>query len=75
MKRFLCAALVVLFVASPFALAHPMGDGNHSSVASTKWVEVSGKLSTDGKVFVADDDNEWRITNAELLKGREGTSL
>jgi len=32
---------------------------------------LSGKVSEDGKQFIADDDNRWTIANADAIKGLE----
>jgi hypothetical protein len=71
-KKVSSVVLTSLLFVSSLASARPIADGNQFVVASVKGVELCGKLSADGKVLLADDDNEWRITNAEVLKGREG---
>jgi hypothetical protein len=38
-------------------------------------VNLTGKVSLDGKVLVAEDDNEWIVSNAEALKGFENRSV
>ena len=74
MTRLSCATWALLFLAPPFTQARgvPMGEGTRSSAASTKWIALSGKVSDDGKSLTADDDNDWHVTNAEVLKGLEG---
>lgn len=37
-----------------------------------KGVTLSGQLSSDGKLFRADDDNDWTISNVDAIKGLEG---
>jgi hypothetical protein len=76
MKRFVFAALPVLFLASLFTEAQgsaPLNDTTRP--ATTKGVNISGKLSGDGKVLVTDDDNNWSVTNPDALKGFEGQYL
>ena len=73
MKRFSCATLALLFLTSTFAATLASAcDGTHPQAVSTKGMELSGKVSDDGKVLTADDDNDWHITNIEILKGLEG---
>jgi hypothetical protein len=64
------AALVSVSL-SPLAQAAPAGDNTHASVRPNRGVELSGKLSPDGKLLVTDDDNTWSVANAEVLKGLE----
>ena len=41
--------------------------------ASAKAVDVTGKISKDGKMFVSDKDSKsWTIINPEAVKGHEG---
>lgn len=41
--------------------------------ASKKAVQVTGKVSDDGKTFVSDKDSKsWTITNPDAVKGHEG---
>ena len=37
-----------------------------------KGVTLSGQVSTDGKTLLTDDDNNWTVSNAEMLKGFQG---
>jgi hypothetical protein len=41
--------------------------------AATKSLNVSGRVSSDGQSLVTDLDTEWTVSNAEVLKGREGS--
>ena len=74
MKRLSMAALALLLCVSPCIRARgaPFGDGTRPAAASTKGMNLSGKVSDDGKIFTADDENDWRVTNTDLLKGFEG---
>jgi hypothetical protein len=74
MRRFAIAALAILLVASPITQARgaPMGDGTRPITTSSKAINLSGKVSDDGKVLTADDENDWRVTNADLMRGLEG---
>ena len=53
------------------AQAISKGDSARTS-DHAKGVSISGKVSQDGKMFVADDDNTWSIANLGALKGLEG---
>ena len=44
---------------------------NIEARAGRKAVSLSGRVSNDGTVLVADDDNPWTVTNVEALKGFE----
>jgi len=74
MKRVSITSVALLLLASPFTQARgaPIGDGTRPAAASTKGMALSGKVSDDGKIFTADDDNDWHVTNTDLLKGLEG---
>lgn len=41
--------------------------------AATKSLTVSGRVSSDGQSLVTDLDTEWTVSNADVLKGREGS--
>ena len=48
---------------------------NHDTVtaAAAKTVDVKGKISDDGKMFVSDKDSKnWNISNPDAVKGHEG---
>lgn len=74
MKRLSITAVALLLFGSLFTQARgaPIGDGSRPAAASTKGMNLSGKVSDDGKIFTADDENDWRVTNTDLLKGFEG---
>ena len=43
------------------------------SADSSKAIQVKGKISDDGKMFVSDKDSKsWTITNPDAVKGHEG---
>lgn len=74
MKRFLLAAMAALWVtllAGTAAAVPPPADTTRSTSAQPKGVELSGRLSSDGRLLVAEDDNTWAVANAESLKGLE----
>ena len=70
MRRLPTAALAFCLLALP--LTSVAGDNTRPASANTKGIILSGKVSDDGKQFVADDDNSWNIANTETLKGLEG---
>lgn len=70
MRRLPCAVLAFFLLASPFTYA--AGDNTRPTSAHSKGVVLSGKVSDDGKQLVADDDNNWKVTNMDALKGLEG---
>ena len=42
-------------------------------VDASKTVDVKGKISDDGKIFVSDKDSKnWNISNPDAVKGHEG---
>ncbi|HEY6249687.1 MAG TPA: hypothetical protein VI685_06980 [Candidatus Angelobacter sp.] len=74
MKRVPFVVLALLLVASLVtaqAVATP-NDNTRPAGARIKGVNLSGTVSADGKKFRTEDDNDWNVTNGELLKGLEG---
>ena len=67
-----CFALALL----TFGVASAQDSMQNDSMkadASKKAVQVTGKVSDDGKTFVTDTDSKsWTITNPEAVKGHEG---
>jgi hypothetical protein len=53
----------------------PPGDGLRPTGAYAKSVELAGKISDDAKSFLADDGNQWTISNVDAVKGREGRAV
>jgi pentapeptide MXKDX repeat protein len=50
-----------------------MQNDNMKADASKKAVQVTGKISDDGKTFVGDTDSKsWTISNPDAVKGHEG---
>ena len=74
MKKISGILLTSFLLLSAFSLTQHAyaGDGTHPSALLAKCIELSGKVSDDEKVFTADDDNTWRISNTELVKGLAG---
>ena len=69
MKTLTRVALAFLFSASSFMYA--AGDSTRPASVQTKGIMLSGKVTEDGKQFVADDDNRWSISNTEATRGLE----
>jgi hypothetical protein len=50
-----------------------MQNGGMKADTAKKAVQVTGKISDDGKTFVSDTDSKsWSITNPDAVKGHEG---
>jgi hypothetical protein len=67
----ICIALAIL----TFGVAWSQDTMGHDSMKadSPKAIDVKGKISDDGKMFVADKDGKsWAIVNPEAVKGHEG---
>jgi len=79
MKTWRFAAMVLALMASgnARAQAHPQTASATAEGSIVRWapksLTVSGKVSVDGRTLLTDIDSEWSISNAEALKGREGT--
>ena len=73
-QRLFCAAFLVL--ASGITLAQdrpaPVNNPDQPLARPTKSLTVFGKVSNDGRTLFTDLDTEWTVSNAEVLKGREG---
>jgi hypothetical protein len=75
MKRFTVRVLAIIAVASLFTAVQASslpGDSTRSAAVSGKGMNLSGKVSGDGKTFLADDDNKWVVSNPGALRGQEG---
>jgi hypothetical protein len=68
----ICFALALLTFGVASAQDNMQND-NMKADASKKAVQVTGKISDDGKMFVSDKDSKsWTITNPDAIKGHEG---
>lgn len=77
MKKLMAVCLTIAMLSFGVALAQDtMKNDNMKSDSmkgDTKTHDVKGKISEDGKSFVADKDGKsWTITNPEAIKGHEG---
>jgi len=68
--RVSCAALAFFLLVAP--LTYAGSDSARPAAPQTKGILLSGKVSDDGKQFLADDDNSWKVTNLDALKGLAG---
>ena len=69
------AALLLASLFTASGIAMPLGDGMRPAAASPKSVDLAGKISDDAKSFLADDGNQWTISNVAAVKGREGRNV
>jgi pentapeptide MXKDX repeat protein len=68
----ICFALCLLMCGVTLA-QDSMKQDNMKADASAKPIDVTGKISKDGKMFVSDKDGKsWTITNPDAVKGHEG---
>jgi hypothetical protein len=67
-------ALVTSIVAPGVSWAQDaMKNDSMKDSASKPAIDVKGKISADGKMFVSDKDSKsWTIINPEAVKGHEG---
>jgi hypothetical protein len=76
MKKFLAAFLVLPFLLAGVANAQPQSSGGPTpAFTPAKVVSISGKLSDDGKTFVAKHGKVWTVTNPDVLSGHAGHEL
>jgi hypothetical protein len=69
------AALTLVSLLTASGMAVPLGEGMRPAGAYAKSIELSGKVSDDAKSFLADDGNQWTISNAAAVKGHEGRNV
>jgi pentapeptide MXKDX repeat protein len=68
----ICFALALL-TAGVASAQDTMQNDTMKADSSKKAVQVTGKISDDGKTFVGDTDNKsWTISNPDAVKGHEG---
>jgi hypothetical protein len=68
----ICFALALLNVGVASA-QDTMNNGSMKADAPKPTVDVKGKISDDGKMFVSDKDSKsWTIVNPDAVKGHEG---
>jgi hypothetical protein len=74
MRRLLPATLTFVLAASAAISAQTPGRGDSTRQRGVyeQGVDLAGKVSHGGKTLLADDDNEWIVSNASILKDFEG---
>jgi hypothetical protein len=75
MKKLLavCFALSLLLCTAGVAQDAMKQDNNMQADSGPKAVNIKGKISDDGKMFVTDKDGKsWKIVNPDAVKGHEG---
>jgi pentapeptide MXKDX repeat protein len=69
----ICLALAILTFGVVAVAQDTMNNDNMKADASKKAIDVKGKISDDGKMFVSDKDGKsWTIVNPDAVKGHEG---
>jgi hypothetical protein len=78
MKKLLFATLSIALIACGNAWAQSRAQSTATPASksarpvSAKSIMISGRVSNDGRHFLLDPDNEVEVSNASVLKGREG---
>jgi hypothetical protein len=74
MKKLMTICFALALITFGVASAQDnMQNDNVKADASSKAVQVTGKISDDGKTFVSDKDSKnWTISNPDAVKGHEG---
>ena len=74
MKKLITICFAVGLLMCGVTLAQDtMKQDNMKADTSAKAVDVTGKISKDGKTFVSDKDSKsWKIINPDAVKGHEG---
>lgn len=69
----ICFALALLTSVGASAQDTMNNDTMKKDAAPKKTMDVKGKISDDGKMFVSDKDSKsWTIVNPDAVKGHEG---
>jgi hypothetical protein len=74
MKKLTALCFVLALLTFGIASAQDaMQNDSMKAEPSKKAVDVTGKISADGKTFVSDKDGKsWTIVNTDAVKGHEG---
>jgi hypothetical protein len=74
MKKLMTICFALALLTSTVASAqYSTQNDNMKHDAAQKAVQITGKVSDDGKTFVSDKDSKsWTITNPDAVKGHEG---
>ncbi len=74
MKKLIAICFAIAMLTSMVAVAQDsMRNDSMKADAPKGTMDVKGKISDDGKMFVSDKDSKsWTIVNPEAVKGHEG---
>jgi len=73
MKALVALCFVLALLTVSVASAQDTMKNDTMSADSSKAIQVKGKISDDGKMFISDKDSKsWTITNPDAVKGHEG---
>jgi hypothetical protein len=79
MKSSISTAVSLALITSGISLAQerpqPSGTKQDTIIvrpAATKSLTVFGRVGRDGQSLITDLDSEWTVSNADVLRGREG---
>jgi hypothetical protein len=73
MKKIFIMMFSVMVLASLGSWAQTSSQKSDKSSTSGKAMTMTGTVSEDGKMFVADKDNKsWKVDNPDTLKAHEG---
>ena len=74
MKKLMIFGFALVMVMTAAGVAQDCMKGSMKSDSSSKApINITGKISDDGKSFVADKDGKtWTIVNPDAVKGHEG---
>ena len=72
MRRVASAALILMLLTSFVTTYAASSSGDRTAAGHMKGLNLSGKVSPDGKMFRTEDDNDWTVTNKDALRGLEG---
>jgi hypothetical protein len=73
MKKLITICFALSLLCGVTVAQDTMKQDNMKADTSAKAVDVTGKISKDGKMFVSDKDGKsWTITNPDAVKGNEG---
>jgi hypothetical protein len=75
MKKSLASLVVAAFLFTSVAAAQTPGADTSKASAPAKIVSISGKVSDDGKNFLAKHGESWSIANPEAIAGHIGHEL
>lgn len=73
MKKWGVASIALLLLLSAVAVAQ---EASKTQTASRKTINITGKMSDDGRVLLRDADSEvWTVSNPEALQGYAGREV